>query len=454
MRVHHLALIALCGCALQASPLVGQTLRQPVSVRPAALSHNSAGYDYRYYDDQEEPSPSDADAAPAAEEPAVQDPVVQTANPCDACGVSSTCCACDSCFLFGSDEPFRLVPSDNGRGLNVGFWSQVGYHTEGTNGFGDGLMNSYPNHVQLHQQWFFLEKAVNTGGCGFDWGFRADYVYGTDGPDTQAFGNPPDTWDLDWDNGGAYGHAIPQLYVELAYNNLKGKFGHFFSPLGYEVVPSTGNFFYSHSFEHYLIEPFTHTGVLLEHQTTDNVTLLGGWTAGWDTGFERNGGSNFLGGFKLQLTDRASFSYITSCGDFGYDDAVFGPGSDRNGYAHTLLFTWNVTDRWTYVCQSNLVDNDLYFWRTDDAISLNNYLFYKLNECWSFGTRLEWLKNPALDGPFGLGASDEVVDLTVGLNYRPAANVVVRPELRWDDYEQASLFRDTFLFGIDTVITY
>ena len=47
------------------------------------------------------------------------------------------------------------------------------------------------------------------------------------------------------------------------------------------------------------------------------------------------------------------------------------------------------------------------------------------------------------------------MDLTVGLNYRPAANVVVRPELRWDDFhEAASLLQDTFLFGIDTVITY
>jgi len=453
MRIHQLALIALCGCALQASPLVGQTLRQPVSVRPAALSSNSAGYDYRYYDDQEEPSPSDADAAAAAEDPAVQDPVVQTANPCDACGVSSTCCACDSCFLFGSDEPFRLVPSDNRWGLNVGFWSQVGYHTEGTNGFGDGLMNSYPNHVQLHQQWFFIEKAVNTGGYGFDWGFRADYVYGTDGPDTQAFGNPPDTWDVDWDHGGAYGHAIPQAYVELGFNNLKAKFGHFYTIMGYEVVPATGNFFYSHAFEFYMSEPFTHTGVLLEQKVGDHVSVLGGWTAGWDTGFERNGGDTFIGGVKLQLTEKASLSYMTSWGDAGYDTPL-GVGSDSNGYFHTLLFTWNLTDHWTYVCQSNMVDNDVLVESTEDSLSLNNYLFYKWNDCWAAGARLEWFKDGRLAGINNTGTAGEVIDLTVGLNYRPAANVVVRPELRFDDYEDASLFQDTCLFGIDTVITY
>ncbi len=148
---------------------------------------------------------------------------MQVTNPCDSCGVEASSCGCDTCYLFGPDEAFKVFRGDNRWGINAGFWTQVGYHTEGTNGFGDGLMNDYPNHVQLQQQWFFLEKAVDTGGCGFDWGFRADYVYGTDGPDTQAFGNRPDTWDFGWDNGGAYGSAIPQLYAEVGFNNLTGQ---------------------------------------------------------------------------------------------------------------------------------------------------------------------------------------------------------------------------------------
>jgi hypothetical protein len=459
MKVMYSALVALCGCALLASPLWAQTMRQPASTRPAALSNDGADFGYRYYDaQQEEPSPSDATAAPQATEPqaaepAVQDPVVQVTNPCDSCGVAASSCGCDTCYLFGPDEAFKVFPGDNRWGIKAGFWTQVGYHTEGTNGFGDGLMNDYPNHVQLQQQWFYLEKAVNTGGCGFDWGFRADYVYGTDGPDTQAFGNRPDTWDFGWYNGGAYGSAIPQLYAELGFNNLKAKIGHFATIMGYEVVPATGNFFYSHAFEFYMCEPFTHTGVLLEQKVADDITVLGGWTAGWDTGFDRNGGSAFIGGVKLQVTENASFSYMTSWGDAGYDGPN-GPGSDANGYFHTLLFKWNITDNWNYVCQSNLVDNDRLVGSSEDALSLNNYLYYKLNECWTVGTRLEWFKHAHFTGGRYQGAENEVVDLTVGLNYRPAANVVVRPELRWDDFNAATGLQDTFLFGIDTVITY
>lgn len=461
MRVTSYVLVALCGWALAAGQLGAQTLRQPASLRPAALAHVPAHAGYGYYNKnklQEEPSPSDAPAALPETGPVVDDelavddePVVETANSCEACYVPAY--GCDTCYLFGSSAPFKVFRGDNRWGINAGFWTQVGYHTEGTNGEGDGLMNDYPNHVQLHQQWFFLEKAVDTGGAGFDWGFRFDYVYGTDAPDTQAFGNRSDGWDSGWTNGDAYGNAIPQLYVELGYNDLTAKIGHFYSIMGYEVVPATGNFFYSHAFDFYMSEPFTHTGVLLEQKVTDDVSVLGGWTAGWDTGFERNGGSTFIGGVKLQLTDRAAFSYMTSWGDVGYDTAV-AAGSDTNGYMHTLLFTWNFADRWTYVLQSNLMDNDRLCGTTEDTVSLNNYLFYRWNECWAAGARLEWFKDGHLnDGP-AQGTAGEVVGLTVGLNYRPAANVVVRPELRWDDYEATSLLRDTCLFGIDTVITY
>ena len=55
---------------------------------------------------------------------------------------------------------------------------------------------------------------------------------------------------------------MPQLYAEIAYNDLKVKVGHFYTPIGYEVVQVPQNFFYSHSYSHTFGEPFTHTGFL------------------------------------------------------------------------------------------------------------------------------------------------------------------------------------------------
>ena len=86
-------------------------------------------------------------------------------------------------------------------------------------------------------------------------------MYGVDGYDTQSFGNNPGRWDFlnDFDHG-IYAFAIPQAYAELANGDFSVKLGHFFTIVGYEVVPAPGNFFFSHSFTMYNSEPFMHTG--------------------------------------------------------------------------------------------------------------------------------------------------------------------------------------------------
>jgi hypothetical protein len=453
MKVSNVTLITLLSCSVVASPVLAQTLRHPASVQPVSLT-------YDYYGD-EESSPSDV--APIPAEPAPLDASaaqVDTSkdydawgDSCKSCGKSSGCC---SCYLLGDGEAFKLIPDNECRAWTAGFWTQVGYHTAGTNGDGTGLFNNYPNRVQLQQQWAYLEKAVDTGGCGFDWGFRVDYVYGTDGPDTQGFGGFD--WDTGWTNGGAYGHAIPQAYMEFGYNRLKAKVGHFFTIVGYEVVTAPDNFFYSHAFTMYNAEPFTHTGVLLEYELVEDVTVWGGWTQGWDTGFEDNGGNTFLGGFSLQLTDNLAFTYTTTLGDFGYDGGLSNGGavgSDDNGYSHSIVMTYDFRDKWTYVLQSDLIDNDVFLTggqSTQDVFGVNQYLMYQLNDCWAMGVRGEWYKDPRI----GAGAAGEVTAVTVGANWRPHANVVFRPEVRWEDYRvgNADGRRDQAVFGIDAILTY
>ena len=94
-------------------------------------------------------------------------------------------------------------------------------------------------------------------------GFRADLMYGQDADDTQAFGNPPGTWDYlnGFDEGAGYGWAIPQLYGEVALGeHVTVKAGHFYTLVGYEVVTAPDNFFFSHAMTMFNSEPFTHTG--------------------------------------------------------------------------------------------------------------------------------------------------------------------------------------------------
>jgi len=358
----------------------------------------------------------------------------------DACGADIACDGkAGACF-----DPCGKG-SKIGGGLDVGGWVQAGYHTEGTNGNGTGMFNDYANVIQLQQFWLYAEKAADTQGCGWDWGFRADYVYGTDGQDTQAFGNRAGQWDEGWDNGGAYGHAIPQLYADIAYNDLTVRVGHFYTIIGYEVVPAPGNFFYSHSFS-LSYEPFTHTGFLAEWEYSDRLTLYGGWIQGWDTGFSNNGGDGFLLGFKYQLTDSMSLAYAATTGDFG-----FGAGSsDSNGYEHSFVIDWNVTDRLNYVLQTDYVDNDLFttgvLGTAGPYLTVNQYLLYEVNDCWAFGGRFEWVN---FEGP-----SADFTQVTIGANYRPRPNLTIRPEVRVEQFDPAVGRRDQTLFGVDAILTF
>ncbi|MEK6239237.1 MAG: porin, partial [Planctomycetales bacterium] len=145
-------------------------------------------------------------------------------DPCDPC--DSGC----SCYLFGPEEAWTF--SDECDPITIGGWVQMGYH-DGTNPLG---FNNRPHQVALHQSWAYAEKLAD-GSCGWDWGFRADLVYGIDGADTQAFGNRPGSWDfMNGFDHGSYSWAIPQFYGELASGDLSVKVGHFFTLVGYEVV--------------------------------------------------------------------------------------------------------------------------------------------------------------------------------------------------------------------------
>jgi hypothetical protein len=327
--------------------------------------------------------------------------------------------------------PCKLFPADNRLGIDIGGWTQLGYHNKDS--YAD-LFNQNEDAIRLHQQWLYAERVAD-GSNGLDWGFRADLIYGIDADNTQAFGNNPGNWDFQNGLGpwGGYGWAIPQLYAELAYNDLSVIAGHFYTIIGYEVVPAPDNFFYSHAFTMNNSEPFTHTGVLATWGATDNLEIYGGWTAGWDTGFDQfNDGSSWLGGFSYALGENVTFTYVSTYGDFGF----IGNGRDTS-YSHSVVVDFSLTERLNYVFQSDMIDADIY-----DTVGINQYLFYNLNDCWAFGGRLEWWDNDGVS----------YNEATFGINYRPHTNLVLRPEVKQEWVPGLDL--DQTIFGMDMVLTY
>ena len=153
----------------------------------------------------------------------------------------------------------------------------------------------------------------------------------------------------------------------------------------------------------------------------------------------------FMGSASMALFDQMNMSYTLASGDAGGEEI----------YVHDLIVQWQVTDRIESVFETILLaDHE----GDDSEITLNNYVFYALNDCMKLGLRSEWV-DPGRD-------NEEFNAVTVGLNYQATSNLVLRPELRFDNFHQdinnsvdstgpiATGRRDSTVFGLDMILTY
>ena len=355
-----------------------------------------------------------------------------------------------------------------GSGIEFGGWLAWGWYdnSHGLDGmFGNSPLgfNNIAERPVLNQAWVYAGKEADLSK-GVDFGFRCDFMFGADGPDTVAFGDG--AWDASWQTSQQYGFAMPQLYGEIGFGgDTIVRFGHFYTIIGYEVVQAPNNFFYSHAYTMYYNEPFTHTGVLVQKNIGD-ATLWGGWTMGWDSGFDnRNEGSTFLGGISAPLTDRTTVTYATTFGDPGDDPAL-----TTDVFMNSLIFDTALTDSLNHVLWGDFQTR-----RPNPAngqafkqYAIINYLTKQLNDCWAIGLRHEWLyagENAGVPlGPATLTPGVHYHDWTIGLNYRPTGNLLIKPEVRYDyiDFDGAAAggpfdrgtARSQFTYGFQSILTF
>ncbi len=444
MRILSLTLSAALVTCLFAVTATAQIIETPTSVKPIGFTH-----DYYEVNQPAEESPSD-DVVPEVENGGGCD------GCCDACGCddggccsSCDCCSgCCCCYLFGPCEPFS-IGQIGCCGPTIGGWISMGYHAQPTplsQANGDLLaFNDVPNGLRAHQVWMYMEKEACASCCSWDWGYRIDFMYGTDAQKTQAFGNAAlgatgGGWDAGWDNG-IYGWAMPQAYVELARGDLSVIVGHFFTIVGYEVVTAPDNFFYSHALTMFNSEPFTHTGVLASYQASNATKVFAGWTQGWDTAFFRNnnGASSYLGGFSHDISNNVNFTYITTAGNFG--------ARGSQAYSHSMVFSFQMTDRLEYVVQSDLVQvgAGAPVGTSASQVGINQYTFYTVSDCVKLGFRNEWWKS----------GDNSFHEATFGVNIKPHANLTIRPEIRHDwSPAIATQAAARWIFGIDAIMTF
>src|SRR5690606_30889565 len=128
------------------------------------------------------------------------------------------CCCCDWCDL---GEPWVLFDGCflKQNNITIAGWVDQGItfneHSPNDRFNGPLTFNDRDREWQMNQLYLYIEKAPNTEECCTDWGFRADFLYGTDWRFTPAIGmeiNEDGT--RNWNQEHRfYGLAIPQAYA-------------------------------------------------------------------------------------------------------------------------------------------------------------------------------------------------------------------------------------------------
>ena len=426
---------------------------------------------------------------------------------------------------LGIDPNEKSFMKDNN--LKFGGWleTSVGANLNATHdGFnGPVTFNDRTAEVQMNQLYFYLQKAINVNGDSFDIGGRADFMYGTDAIFTQAYGNPsfdPTTtaatggrgdWDLYLSGDRFYQVALPQAYAEMNLpigNGVGVKIGHFYTPIGYEVVTSPDNFFVTKPYTMQYGEPFTHTGLLASYTMNSNWAVsagavTGSGTGGWDGNFNKNVGNwSFLGGVTWTSDDAGTSLALTS---------TAGEQSEVNSSKwamYSLVGKHNFTDKLHYIIQhdhgfaNNVATGNASAAATAAAggvatvgtqnaewYGINQYLIYDVNDKLSAGLRAEWFRDnngfrvngpgrcvagaqpnghttcgAAWGGYYGDNAAfltqgSGYYALTAGLSYKATKWLNLRPNVRWDMSDQVKAFaggnsQDQVLFTADAVITF
>ena len=149
---------------------------------------------------------------------------------------------------------------------------------------------------------------------------------------------------------------------------------------------------------------------------------------------------------------------------------------NENMTNYSLVLTHQINERWSCAAQhvlGALQDAELtnqFSIDTAKFYGFTGYLFYQASDTLTAGLRAEWFvdQDQLLLPVFpieSLTQGGNYYNITLGLNWKPRPNLIVRPEIRWDKTDtwirtptgQASLFddfgdQDQFTFALDVIL--
>ena len=336
------------------------------------------------------------------------------------------------------------------------------------------------NEPLLNQLVINFERALAPQPGEFDWGFKLQFMYGSDARYIHSLGLFSDT--------AATSIVQPDLvegYLNLHFPiiseaGLDLKLGKFVTLEGVETIDPRANFFYSHTYIFNVGIPFNHTGAMVNFHATKWLDLYSGITRGVNTSIEDNNDSvSFHGGVGLNLLDgKLSVLATTS----------IGPETPNNNhdqsYFNDIAITAKITDKFTSLTDLNYALNEV---SDAQAFGIAQYFTYAINSWLTAGIRGEifWDDDgfyvvsfanthdpmralegePTIDPRTVGGGKTTYGAITAGVNIKPPmpkplAGLAIRPEIRYDcslndtrPFNNSS-DRDQFTAGIDFIVTF
>lgn len=390
-----------------------------------------------------------ADAEDAAQLDADVDAVFNSGCSGQSCCEPMSCCSAACCC--GVEEwghgVCNLFPQHD-CGFRVFGWVNGGFMgntDEGASQF-NGPYNAVDraNEATLNQMYLVGEKSLSRCGCSL--GGRIDLLYGTDSFLAESVGLEKRDDGTDHWNSGLYGFAMPQAYVSLGNQQLNVQVGHFYSIVGYEGVMAPENFFYSKSYSYQFAGPFTHWGGQVNWKLNRRWTVQAGVHNGWDALDRESDALGVIGKVRYDGDQGIWSSFaVTSGRENNNASGVALVADETNRTRYSLLVGLPITCRLEYVFHHWLGVQQRGAANGSDAnwYGVDQYLYYTVNKCWKVGARFEWFRDEdgtrvGLNRPSNPNVppfAGDFYSLSLGVNYSPFENLIIRPEVRADWYD-------------------
>ncbi len=342
------------------------------------------------------------------------------------------------------------------------------------------LFDDRTNEPLLNQVVINFERALAPQPGEFDWGFKLQFMYGSDARFIHSLGLFSDTAST-----SILQPDLVETYLNLHFpvitdGGLDLKLGKFVTLEGAETIDPRTNFFYSHTYIFNFGIPFNHTGALVTFHATKSLDLYSGITRGVNTSLDDNNDNvSFQGGVGLNLLDGKLTVLATTS---------IGPETPNNNhdqrYLNDITVTAKITDKFTSITDLNYARDEVI---DAQAYGIAQYFTYAINSWLTAGIRGEIFRDdkgfyvvsfanthdpmralegePTIDPRTVGGGKTTYGAVTAGANIKPrvpkpAASLVIRPELRFDRALNGTRpFNDSsdhnqFTASIDVIITF